>query len=150
MAEHPLGATIAGVLLFAVGLALGGGLVYLNLQERERFAGWSRAEGRVTEVLTHPSSSGDVFMPRVVFTTSSGARISFTLPAARRPPYAVNDTVPVLYLDFDPKTAMIEDVSRRRIRNVGGAAAALILVCLGGYVAWYASRLDRMTQSAKS
>jgi hypothetical protein len=98
----------------------------------------------------HPSPSGDVFMPRIVFTTSAGARISFTLPAARRSPYAVNDTVPVLYLDFDPKTAIVEDVSRRRIRNVGGAAAALILVCLGGYVAWYASRFDRMTPSAKS
>jgi|SRR5262245_10008954 len=150
MAEHPLGATIAGILLFTVGLALGGGLIYLNVQERERFADWSRAEGTVTEVLRHTSPSGDVFLPRVVFTTKSGTRVSFTLPAARRSPYAVNDTVPVLYLDFDPKTAIVEDVSRRRIRNVAGAAAALMLVCLGGYVAWYASRFDRITQSAKS
>ena len=150
MAEHPLGATIAGVLLFAIGLALGGGLVYVNLQERERFAGWSHADGRVTQVLMHPSASGDVFLPRIVFTTTSGARISFTLPPARRSAHAVNDVVPVLYLDFDPKTAIVEDVSRRRIRNVGGGAAALILVGLGGYVAWYASRFDRMTPSAKS
>src|SRR5262245_57116493 len=105
MADNPLGATLAAVLLFAVGLAQGGSLIYINLHERDRFAGWSRADGKVTEVLTRTSAGREVFMPRVLFTTGGGERISFTLPAARRAAYAVNDTVPVLYLEYDPRTA---------------------------------------------
>lgn len=139
---HPMRAAIAGVMLFAIGLALGGGLLYIDRQERERLSTWQRADGRITDVL--PSPSGDRVLQRTAFTSADGERISFTVATSRRLAGAVNDPVPVLYPPDDPRQAIVDHPGRRRLRNIVGGAAALALTLLGGYVAWYASRWDRM------
>jgi uncharacterized protein DUF3592 len=145
---HPLKATLAGVLLFAVGLALAGGLFYLDRQERDRLASWDHAEGKVTDNLA--PSSGDRVLQRIAFTTTTGTRISFTVAASRRRAYAIGDAVPVLYPADQPESAVVDNVLRRRVRNSFGGGAALILVMLGGYVAWYASRSDRSDPGSRN
>jgi hypothetical protein len=140
---QPLRAALAGVLLFAIGLALGAGLFFLHQRESERLGTWERADGRITDVL--PSASGDRVLQRTAFTTADGDRISFTVALSRRLAGTVNDTVPVLYPPDDPRQAVIDHPGRRRLRNIVGGAAALTLVFLGGYVAWYASRRVRMS-----
>ena len=139
---YPLRAAIAGVFLFAIGLALGGGLLYMNQEEDERLEGWERADGVVTDVT--PMPSGDRVMQRTAFTTASGERISITLATAKRSAAAVNDKVTVLYPPEDPQRAVVDRPTRRRMRNAFGGAAALMLMILGAYVAWYASRWDKM------
>lgn len=139
---QPMRAAIAGVMLFAIGLALGGGLLYIDRQERERFSTWQRADGRITDVL--PSPSGDRVLQRTAFTSADGERISFAVATSRRLAGAVNDPVAVLYPPDDPRQAIVDHPGRRRLRNIVGGAAALALTLLGAYVAWYASRWDRM------
>jgi len=139
---RPLRAAVAGVVLFAIGLALGAGLFFMARQERERLATWEYAEGRITDV--SPAASGDRVLQRTAFSTPGGERISFTVSTPRRLAGQVHDTVSVLYPPDDPRQAMVDHPGRRRLRNIGGGAAALTLTLLGAYVAWYASRWDRM------
>jgi len=138
-ARNRLRAAVAGVLLFAIGLALGAGLIFINQREQERLGTWERAEGRITDVL--PAPGGGAMLQHTAFTTAAGERISFTVRTTPRLASAVNATVPVLYPPDDPRQALIDHPGRRRARNIGGGAAALTLILLGGYVAWYASRL---------
>jgi hypothetical protein len=144
---HPLGAALAGVLLFAIGLALGGGLLFMDREERGRMEGWQRAEARVTEIV--PIPPGNRALQRMSFTTAAGERISFTVSVARTSAAAIGDRVSVLYLADDPRLAVIDNPARRRIRNGAGGAAALALIALGAYVAVYASRLDRPSEGAQ-
>ena len=129
--------------LFAIGLALGAGLFFMSRQEGERLATWESAEGRITDVT--PAPSGDRVLQRTAFSTPDGERISFTVSTSRRLAGSVNDTVAVLYPPDDPRQAMVDHPGRRRLRNIGGSALALTLTLLGAYVAWYASRWDRMS-----
>ena len=57
----------------------------------------------------------------------------------------INAPVKVLYRVGNPQEAMIDTSSRRWTRNALAGAAALILLGLGGYVAWYASRWEKKT-----
>jgi len=142
--EHPLGATIAGVVLFAVGLAIAGGVYQINVKERDLRRGWIASEGTVTEVLKRRTIDGDRFSPLVVFQTSSGTRVSFTAAAAEETPsFAIGDKVAVRYPPAFPERAEVDYPQRRLLRNAIAIAAALLLMALGGYVAWYASRLQR-------
>ena len=63
MPAYPLRAAFAGVLLFAIGLAIAGGLLRTNLQDRENLREWSRADGTVVELLKRRSAEGDVIVP---------------------------------------------------------------------------------------
>jgi hypothetical protein len=139
---YPLRAAISGVFLFAIGIALGAGLLYMNQQEDERLQGWERADGVVTDVT--PIASGDRVLQRTAFVTASGERISITLSTTRRAAAAVNETVTVFYPPEDPQRAVVDSPVRRRMRNAFGGAASLMLIVLGAYLAWYASRWDRM------
>jgi hypothetical protein len=141
-ARRRLQAAIAGVLLFAIGLALGAGLFFIGQRERERSNTWEHADGRITDVLKAPGSGA--VLQRTAFTTADGERISVTLRTPARAAGSVGDAVQVLYPSVDPRQAIVDHPGRRRVRNIGGGAAALSLILLGGYVAWYASRWDRM------
>jgi hypothetical protein len=145
MPAHPLRAAIAGVLLFAIGLAIAGGIYQVNRQEQDRLHGWRRADGIVVELLKRPSPGGDILIPLVAFTTPSGERVSFTATTGGgEPQYYVSTPVTVLYHPDHPQDAFIDRAALRWTRNVLAGGAALILLGLGGYVAWYASRWDRM------
>jgi hypothetical protein len=142
---YPLRATIAGVFLFAIGLAIAGGVVRTNLQERAALEGWQRANGTVIELLRRRTIDGEVVTPLVAFTTSAGERISFTVNGPPEPStYWVTASVPVIYRPAHPQDARIDNRSRRWTRNALAGGAALILLGLGGYVAWYASHWDKM------
>ena len=73
--------------------------------------------------------------------TASGDRVSFTAKPGDSPRY-INDTVAVLYHPDHPQDAVIDARARRWTRNALAAGAALLLLVLGGYVAWYASRWE--------
>ena len=138
MAAYPLRAAFSGVLLFVIGLAIAGGLWRTNAEEQARLSGWRRADGTVVELLKRR----DDLIPLIAFTTASGERVSFTAGADRSEPYYVAAPVKVLYHPDHPQDAVIDTSARRWTRNALAGAAALILVALGGYVAWYASRWD--------
>jgi hypothetical protein len=140
---YPLRAAFAGVLLFAIGVAIGVTLLRTHLQDRERLRDWSRADGTVVELLKRRSVEGEVTVPLIAFTTPSGDRVSFTAGAdVKGSAVYVNAPVKVLYRAANPQEALIDTPSRRWVRNGLGAMAAIILMALGGYVAWYASRWD--------
>jgi hypothetical protein len=144
VSEHPLGATFAGVVLFIVGLGIAGGVYQINAKERELRRGWIRTEGRVVDVLKREQSGGPSFVPLIVFQTSSGARVSFTARlGSETPRYSVSQTIPIQYPPGHPESAEIDRRSQRLVRNIVAAAGALILMGLGGTVAWQASRLYR-------
>jgi hypothetical protein len=140
--RYPLRAAMAGVFLFAIGIALGAGLLYMNEQEDARLEGWERAEGLVTDVTA--MASGERVMQRTAFATASGERISITVATPRRSAASVNDKVSVLYPPEEPQRAVVENPTRRRMRNAFGGAASVMLMILGAYMAWYASRWDKM------
>ncbi|SRR5258708_3243171 len=149
MPAHPLKAAFAGILLFVIGLAMAGGVYQVNSQERERLRGWRRADGTVVELLKRPSPEGGALVPLIAFTTAGGERVSFTTNAgAKASPFYVTAPVKVMYHPGHPEDATIDTSSRRWTRNVLAGGAALILLGIGGYVAWYSSRWDNRAEPA--
>ena len=71
---HPIGATLAGTLLFVIGLAIAAGTYENAWKERERRQHFLHAEGTVVAVL----GTGASARPVVAFTSSSGDHLSFT------------------------------------------------------------------------
>ena len=144
MQAYPLRAAFAGILLFVIGLAIAGGVYQVNRQEQEQFLGWRHAGGTVVELLKRRSADGEVVLPLVSFMTGAGERVSFTARPGESPRY-MNDAVAVLYPPDHPQDAVIDTRARRRTRNALAGGAALILIGLGGYVAWFASRWDTIS-----
>jgi hypothetical protein len=142
MAAYPLRAAFAGVLLFVAGLAIAGGVWQVAREESQRLQGWRRADATVVELLKRRTIDGEVPVPLIAFTTATGDRISFTAPPNRNAPAYITGPVKVLYHPDHPQDAVIDSSERRWLRNGLAGAAALVLMCLGGYVAWYASRWD--------
>jgi hypothetical protein len=145
MAAYPLRAAFGGVLLFAIGVAIAGGTLQVNRQERDRLREWQRADGTVVQVLDRRSAQPDVVIPLVAFTTASGERVSFTAPPGKASTFYMTAPVKVIYHPDRPQEALIDDRARRWTRNGLSGGAALLLIALGGYVAWYASRWDKMS-----
>ncbi len=142
MPAYPLRAAFAGILLFVIGLAMAGGTYQINRQEQERIRGWRRADGTVIELLKRPSPGGGVLIPLIAFTTAAGERVSVTLDPGSDSTYYVTAPLKVLYRPDHPQDAVIDTTARRWTRNALAIGAAVILLGLGGYVAWYASRWD--------
>ena len=87
-----------------------------------------------------PGPPGGAPRPVVAFTTPEGERIRFTSTARTgwRAP-AVGDAVPVVYpIGLQPRPVSIR--SARWTPDGRGGGAGLLLMALGGYVAWYARR----------
>jgi Protein of unknown function (DUF3592) len=145
-APQPMRAALAGVLLFVLGLGIAAGLYQINDTEAGRLQGWRRADGTVVELLKRRTMTGDALMPLIAFTTASGERVSFTADVRNSSPYYVNSPVKVLYDPNRPQEAQIEASSRRWTRNALFGGAAVILIVLGGYMAWFASRLNPIEQ----
>jgi hypothetical protein len=145
MAAYPLRAAFAGVLLFVLGLGIAGGVYQVNEREQEQLRGWRRAGATVVDLLKRRTPQGEVPVPLVAFTTAAGERVTVTLsPSRNASAYSVNAPVTVLYPPDHPQDAIIDTSARRWTRNALAGGAALILTVLGGYVAWYASRWDRV------
>src|SRR5829696_4905152 len=108
MPAYPLRAATAGVLLFVIGLAIGGGAWQVARQESARLEGWHRADGTVVELLKRRTTDGEVLVPLIAFTSASGDRISFTAPPNRSAPSYITGTVKVLYHPSHPQDATID------------------------------------------
>jgi hypothetical protein len=142
---YPLRAALAGVLLFAIGLAMAGGTYQVNRQDQERLRGWLRADGTVVELLKRRTPDGDVLVPLVAFTTASGERVSVTLNGGgSESRYYTFAPVKVVYHPDHPQDARLDTTARRWTRNALAGGGAALLLALGGYVAWFASRWDGM------
>jgi hypothetical protein len=139
MAEYPLRATIAGVLLFVIGLAIAGSTVISERRDRERREAWLTAAGTVVDVLPAPADGSP--RPVVSFETPEGERVRFT-PITRGlwRPLNVGDAVAVIYPFGMPDQARIDPRGMRWTRTGIALGAALVLMALGGYVARYAQR----------
>ncbi len=145
MPAYTLRAAFSGVLFFVIGLGIAGGMLRINQQEQERLRGWSRADGTVVELLKRRTVEGDITVPLIAFTAPSGDRVSFT--SATKPtgaPLYINAPIKVLYRLDNPQEALIDTSARRWTRNALAGVAAVLLMALGGYVAWYASRWDKI------
>ena len=142
MPEYPVRATLAGVLLFIVGLAIGGSAVITELRDRERREAWVQVNGTVVDSLPGPADGSP--RPVVSFDTPEGERIRFT-PMGRSTWRAPNvgDTVPVMYPVGLPDQARIDPRSIRWTRTGIALGASLVLMALGGSVARYAYRRER-------
>ena len=139
MAEYPVRATLAGVLLFVIGMAIAGSTVMTERRERERRQAWVTAPGTVVDVL--PGPAGGSPRPVVSFATAEGERIRFTpLTQTWWQTLQVGDAVSVIYPIGLPNQARIDPRAIRWIRTGIAIGAALMLMVLGGYVAWYARR----------
>jgi len=147
MAEYPVRATLAGVLLFVIGLAIAASTVISGLRERERRAAWLKADGSVVDVL--PGPAGGSPRPVVSFETPEGERIRFTpsTQGAWQTP-KLGEAVAVIYPFGMPNEARIDPRGLRWTRIGIAIGAALLLMALGGYVAWYAQRRDVERRSA--
>jgi hypothetical protein len=142
--EHPLTATYAGLILFTVGVGLGGAVYASNRQATALLPGWMAAPGSVTDVLTRNRGGRDSLQAIIAFKTPSGDLVSFTDPnPTAHSPYVLHQAVPVVYPGDHPQRAIIDPRPRLWIRSAIGGAGALALMGLGGYVAWCASRLRR-------
>lgn len=144
MADHPLGAAYAGVFLFIVGLAIGLGSLEINRRERDRLQGWLRADGTVVALLAGANGT----RPQVAFNAANGERVSFTLQQATGRQYVLGERLPVLYRAEQPGEARLDPRAARWTRNALAAGASLILMALGGYVAWYARQWEARRQTA--
>jgi hypothetical protein len=140
MADHPVGAATAGILLFVIGLGIGGGAIEIDRRGREQFPGWLAAPGTI--VAASSASSSPSGRPLIAFTTATGDRVSFTARAGAMPQGRTGDTVPVLYPPDEPTAAIVDPRQRRWMRDALLAGASLILMALGAYVAWYARNRD--------
>jgi hypothetical protein len=141
MAEYPVRATLAGVLLFVIGMAIAGSTVISERRERERRRAWAHAAGTVVDTLPAPPNGSP--RPVVAFDTPEGERIRFTPPArSGSQPLKVGDAVPVMYPIGLPSEARIDPRALRWTRLGIAIGGALVLMVLGGYVAWYARRRD--------
>lgn len=145
MADNAVRATLAGILLFVIGLAIGGGALENYRRERERLRGWQQAAGEVVQLFQVSGGS----RPVIAFTAAGGDRIRFTaagpLATGR---YKVGDPVRVVYPAADPSAARLDSPATRWARTVFAGAGAAVLIVLGGYVAWYAGRRDAERPSA--
>src|SRR5688572_16414163 len=141
MAEYPVRATLAGVLLFVIGMAIAGSTVISERRQRERRAAWVHTSGTVVDMLAGPPNGPS--RPVVMFDTPEGERIRFT-PTGRSGWQApkVGDTVAVLYPFGLPHEARVDPRALRWTRVGIAIGAALVLMVLGGYVAWYAQRRE--------
>lgn len=139
MAEYPLRATIAGVLLFVIGLAIAGSTVISERRDREQRQAWLNAAGTVVDVLPAPPNGSP--RPVVSFETPEGERVRFT-PITRGlwRTLKIGDAVAVIYPFGMPNQARIDPRGARWTRTGIALGAALVLLLLGGYVAWYAQR----------
>ncbi len=131
---HPIGATLAGTLLFVIGLAIAAGTYENAWKERERRQHFLHAEGTVVAVL----GTGASARPVVAFTSSSGDHLSFTDRRTGR--FALGNRLSVLYPPENPIAAMVDDAGVRWLRTLLAAGIAFVLIGIGGYVAWYARR----------
>lgn len=147
MAEYPVRATLAGVLLFVIGLAIAGSTVVSGRRDRERRQAWMNAAGTVVDVLPGPADGSP--RPVVSFETPEGERIRFTPRAGGAwPAPKVGDAVPVIYPFGMPNEARIDPRAIRWTRFGIAIGGGLLLMVLGGYVAWYAQRRDVERRSA--
>jgi hypothetical protein len=139
MAEYPVRATLAGVLLFVIGLGIAGSTVISERRDRERRLAWVKAAGTVVDMLPGPADGSP--RPVVSFETPEGDRVRFTPkgPSGWGAP-AIGDAVPVIYPFGLPGEARIDPRAVRWTRTGIAIGAALLLMLLGGYVAWYAGR----------
>lgn len=134
MADQTLRATLAGVLLFAIGIAIGGGAIVNYQRERANLEGWQRADGEVLYFLTGPDGKP---RPQIGF-SAGGERFRFTgVGALANRAYKVGDHVEVLYPADDPRAARLESPAIRWGRTLYAGAGAILLMALGGYLAWY-------------
>ena len=111
----PVRATLAGVLLFVIGMAIAGSTIITEWRDRERREGWVKANGTVVDVLPGPPDGSP--RPVVAFDTAEGERVRFT-PTGRSTWQAlkVGDAVPVLYPFALPGLARIDPRSIRWVR----------------------------------
>ena len=137
MADNPLRATLAGVLLFAIGIAIGGGAFVNYQRERGALEGWQRVEAKVVELV--PFSDGKV-RPRVAFSVNDEIfRFTPRGPLADRT-YSVGDGVLVVYPFGQPQAAQLESTAIRWARTAYAGAGGLLLMVLGAFIAWHARR----------
>src|SRR3954452_6590760 len=134
MAASPIRAALAGVLLVVIGLAIGIGAFENYRRDRERLQAWTRTNGEVMQLLQ--SSSGT--RPIVSFTAAEGTRIRFTALVPRGSSYRVGDRVTVVYPPGDLSAARVDSAFIRLARPVFAAAGSIVLMALGGFVAFYA------------
>jgi hypothetical protein len=142
LAGNTLRAAIAGLVLFVVGLVLGGGALEVDRRDREVRSGLLSAEGTVVAQIKRQTPEGPTFAPLISFVTAAGERISFTGNATDTSTYHLGAKVPVLYEPGNPAGARINTFGARRLRTLVAGVVAVLLMALGGYVAWYARQLD--------
>jgi hypothetical protein len=142
VAGNLLGATIAGLVLFVVGLAVGVGVLESDRRERQRLEGAVRTEGTVIAQIKLQTADGTAYAPVIAFSTGSGERVSFTAHATDPSKYWLGAKVPVRYEPGNPAGAQIDSSTLRLIRNLLGGAGSLLVMSLGAYIAWYARRAE--------
>lgn len=142
LGRNLLGATIAGLVLFIAGLVIGAMTLETDRADRQRRQGFAGADGTVITQIKQPTSEGPAYAPVIAFTTASGERVSFTAGPTDSNAYHLGAKLPVLYRPGNPADARIDTTTIRRARNLVAGAAALLLMGLGAYVAWYAQRAN--------
>jgi hypothetical protein len=125
-------AALAGVVLFAVGIAIAAGTYETYWKNREAREQLLSAEGTVVAVLGQGSS----VRPVVSFVSNAGDHLSFT---GKQPgPYSPGSRVRVLYPAANPDAAIVDDPGSARAKTIFPTLAGLLVAALGAYVAWSA------------
>jgi hypothetical protein len=127
-------AAIAGVVLFAIGIAIAAGTYETYWKNREARELLLAAEGTVVAVL----GQGTSVRPVVSFVTTAGEHLSFTGKQPGR--YSPGNRVHVLYPAANPDAAIVDDPGHVRAKTILPTVAGLLVAVLGAYIAWSARR----------
>jgi hypothetical protein len=134
MRDKGLRGALAGVVIFAIGIAIAAGTYETYWKNREAREQLLSAEGTVVAVL----GQGTSVRPVVSFVSNAGDHLSFTGKQPGR--YSPGNRVHVLYPPANPDAAIVDDPGHVRAKTILPTLGGLLVAVLGAYIAWFARR----------
>ena len=124
------------IVFTVVGIGLMAGGFFAGLKVHRFLEAAVSADGTVTGNVRAHGHRGNVFYPRVRFSTTDGQQISFVSGVGTNPAlYGVGDPVPVIYDPHDPDHASIRSLVTLWLLPMILGGIGVVFSCVGGVLA---------------